>query len=38
MRHNARLLIESELGMGSVFTIQFPESAAPRKSADQITT
>ena len=29
MRNNARLLIESELGKGSVFTIQFPESLAP---------
>jgi two-component system phosphate regulon sensor histidine kinase PhoR len=33
MRHNARLLIESELGNGSVFTIQFPESLAPAKAA-----
>ncbi|MEY4022813.1 MAG: Phosphate regulon sensor protein PhoR [Pseudomonadota bacterium] len=33
MRHNARLLIESELGKGSVFTIQFPESLAPAKAA-----
>jgi two-component system phosphate regulon sensor histidine kinase PhoR len=33
MRHNARLQIESELGKGSVFTIQFPESAAPAKAA-----
>ena len=33
MRNNARLLIESELGKGSVFTIQFPESLAPAKVA-----
>lgn len=33
MRHNARLLIESELGKGSVFTIQFPDSAAQGKVA-----
>ena len=33
MRHNARLLIESELGKGSVFTILFPESLAPAKVA-----
>jgi len=33
MRHNARLLIESELGKGSVFTIQFSESLAPAKAA-----
>jgi len=33
MRHNARLQIESELGKGSVFTIQFPESAAQAKAA-----
>ena len=33
MRHNARLLIESELGKGSVFTIQFPDSLVSAKAA-----
>jgi two-component system phosphate regulon sensor histidine kinase PhoR len=33
MRHNARLIIESELGKGSVFTIQFPENSVPAKAA-----
>lgn len=33
MRHNGRLLVESEPGKGSVFTIQFPESLVSTKAS-----
>lgn len=33
MRHNARLIVESELGNGSVFSIQFPDSLVRAKAA-----